>query len=64
MSTRVLCRLGQGVVGWEHIRVSEGRVGASWNDVGGREPSCVYVHVYMCVCVHIICVLYVCVAIC
>ena len=39
------CRLGQGVVGWEHICVSEGRVGASGNVVGGREPSCV------CVCV-------------
>ena len=54
------CRLGQGVVGWEHICVSEGRVGASGNVVGGREPSCVYVHVCMCVCVYI----YVCVCTC
>ena len=60
------CRLDQGVVGWEHMFVSEGRVGASGNDVGGREPSCVYVRVCMCVCacvcvcVHVICVLYVC----
>ena len=43
-----LCRLGQGVVGWEHICVSEGRVGASGNVAGGREPSCVYVYVYVC----------------
>ena len=43
------CRLGQGVVGWEHICVSEGRVGASGNVVGGREPSCVYVRVCVCV---------------
>ena len=70
------CRLDQGVVGWEHMFVSEGRVGASGNDVGGREPSCVYVRVCtcvyvcvcgyvcvcvcVCVCVHVICVLYVC----
>ena len=52
------CRLDQGVVGWEHMFVSEGRVGASGNVVGGREPSCV------CVRVHVICVLYVCVSIC
>ena len=57
------CRLGQGVVGWEHICVSEGRVGASGNVVGGREPSCVCVCVCVCVyiimyvCVHVICVL-------
>ena len=66
------CRLDQGVVGWEHICVSEGRVGASGNVVGGREPSCVCVRVCtcvyvcvcacvcVCVCVHAICVLYVC----
>ena len=35
---RGFCRLGQGVVGWEHICVSEGRVGASGNVAGGREP--------------------------
>ena len=62
------CRLDQGVVGWEHMFVSEGRVGASGNVVGGREPSCVYVRVCtcvyvcvcVCVCVHVIRVLYVC----
>ena len=41
----------QGVVGWEHICVSEGRVGASGNVAGGKEPSCVYVRMYVCVCV-------------
>ena len=50
------CRLGQGVVGWEHICVSEGRVGASGNVVGGREPSCVYVRACVCVCVCVLCV--------
>ena len=50
------CRLGQGVVGWEHICVSEGRVGASGNVAGGREPSCVYVYVYVCVCGVCVCV--------
>ena len=59
-------------MGWEHICVSEGRVGASGNVVGGREPSCACVRVHVCVCVivynyvcvHVICVLYVCVSIC
>ena len=50
------CRLGQGVVGWEHICVSEGRVGASGNVAGGREPSCVYVYVYVCMCGVCVCV--------
>ena len=66
------CRLDQGVVGWEHMFVSEGRVGASGNVVGGWEGAflcvctcmCVCVCVCVSVCVHVICVLYVCVSIC